>query len=516
MACPDELTLDLWLADALPSDEAAAVAGHVDTCATCAAAEQARTRSTAELHAALALDAEELAYLRAWGWPRRWRTSPAASAVNWGWIALAGVVAGFVAWWVAAPTFGFASATAAQVGVGTVLLNAALVFLFSLGQALFELSRNPASRPESAAAGAARAGAAGLAASPDSTQEYTVMNFRFSFSALVLGSALLVLAVPGAAMAAEVRNDTSAVVAPGETVNDDLFASGQTVTVAGRVIGDVYAIGQTVVVTGTVDGDLIAAAQQVVVDGTVNGNVRAAGAVDHGQWPSGAQRHGSGPAGQHQLQWPRRRQPGRGRRDHQRVRPGRSRDHRRRRHAAARRASRRQRSGVGRQHPVDRTEHAHRRQSRVSLRNSRLKFPAGRLPAGCSLTRSSAQQRQEPLLNGLFDFGGLVLLLGSAILGALAIIFAPRAAARAVELGRQQPVQTFGVGLLALCVVPARGPADRRHAGRHSARVRSRRAVLARAVAGLASAGPGRRHRAGPAGASRAADAGAWLPWWSV
>ena len=57
-------------------------------------------------------------------------------------------------------------------------------------------------------------------------------------------------------------------------------------------------------------------------------------------------------------------------------------------------------------------------------------------------------------MHGLFDFGGLVLLVGSAILGALAIIFAPRASARAVELGRQQPLLTFGVGLLALCTVP--------------------------------------------------------------
>src|SRR2546430_11844360 len=106
------------------------------------------------------------------------------------------------------------------------------------------------------------------------------MNIRsLVHSLFLIGGAVLLLAVPSAAMAAEVRNGASAVVAPGETLNDDLFASGQTVTVAGRVTGDVYAAGQTVVVTGTVDGDLLAAAQQVVVDGPVNGNVRAAGAV---------------------------------------------------------------------------------------------------------------------------------------------------------------------------------------------------------------------------------------------
>ena len=84
------------------------------------------------------------------------------------------------------------------------------------------------------------------------------MTIRSSFHALVFGSVFLVLAAPSAALAAEVRNGTAAVVAPGETVNDDLFTTGQTVTIAGRVVGDVYAAGGTVVVTGTVDGDLIA------------------------------------------------------------------------------------------------------------------------------------------------------------------------------------------------------------------------------------------------------------------
>jgi len=64
------------------------------------------------------------------------------------------------------------------------------------------------------------------------------------------------------------------------------------------------------------------------------------------------------------------------------------------------------------------------------------------------------EQRRAPVLNGLFDFGGLVWLFGSAILGALALISVPRASARAVELGRQEPLLTFGVGLLALCAVP--------------------------------------------------------------
>ena len=95
---------------------------------------------------------------------------------------------------------------------------------------------------------------------------------------LLLTSVLVLLATPAVASAAEVRTGATATVGSGETVDDDFFGSGQTVTVAGRVTGDTYASGQTVVVSGIVDGDLLAAAQQVVVDGTVRGDVRAAGA----------------------------------------------------------------------------------------------------------------------------------------------------------------------------------------------------------------------------------------------
>jgi hypothetical protein len=144
MACPDELTLDLWRADALPANEAALVASHVHACATCVAAEPAAHTLDAELHAALALDAEELAYLSDLELASSWRTGSAWAAPSWGWIALSGVVAGFAAWWVAAPMFGSVVAAAVQVGLGTVLLHAALELVFSLGQALLDVIQNPA------------------------------------------------------------------------------------------------------------------------------------------------------------------------------------------------------------------------------------------------------------------------------------------------------------------------------------------------------------------------------------
>jgi cytoskeletal protein CcmA (bactofilin family) len=278
------------------------------------------------------------------------------------------------------------------------------------------------------------------------------MNIRPPFHALVLASAMLVLAVPSAAMAAEVRTGTTAVVAPGETLNDDLFASGQTVTIAGRVTGDVYATGQTVVVTGTVDGDLIAAAQQVVVDGTVNGDVRAAGAVvtvngwvghsvtglaqqvnisssgrvdgglvaagetisafgpvGRGITAGGGTLQLGGPVGGKVLAWAETLSLG----PNTRI--------------------------------AGDLEYRSERQAAI---------PPGTVAGRVQYDPIEREPRQAPLLNGLFDFGSLVWLFGSTILGALAIIFAPRASARAVELGRQQPLLTFGVGLLALCVVP--------------------------------------------------------------
>ena len=278
------------------------------------------------------------------------------------------------------------------------------------------------------------------------------MNIQSSFQALVLSGALLVLVAPSAAMAAEVRNGPNAVVAPGETVDDDLFATGQTVTVDGRVIGDVFATGQTVVVTGTVDGDLIAAAQQVVVDGTVNGNVRAAGAVVTVNGRVG--RSVTGLAQQVNVS-------SSGRVDGSLVAAGET-------ISAFGPVGRGVTAGggtlqlggpVGGKVLVWANNLSLGPNTRIAgdleyRSDHQADVPSGAVAGRVQFDQIEQRQQQAPVLNGLFDFGGLVWLCGSAILGALALIFAPRAAARAVELGRQQSVPTFGLGLLALCAVP--------------------------------------------------------------
>jgi hypothetical protein len=64
-------------------------------------------------------------------------------------------------------------------------------------------------------------------------------------------------------------------VAKGEILNDDLFAGGQTVEIAGTVNGDVFIGAQTVKVTGIINGNLHVGANTLDISGTVKGNVYA-------------------------------------------------------------------------------------------------------------------------------------------------------------------------------------------------------------------------------------------------
>lgn len=93
--------------------------------------------------------------------------------------------------------------------------------------------------------------------------------------ALILG--LLLALAPRTAYGAELRQGDAVVVAPGETIDDDLYAVGQSVTIQGIVNGDVLVAGQTVTISGSVAGDVMAAGGSVVLSGPVAGTARLAG-----------------------------------------------------------------------------------------------------------------------------------------------------------------------------------------------------------------------------------------------
>ena len=284
------------------------------------------------------------------------------------------------------------------------------------------------------------------------------MTHRISWlSAALTAVCCLWLASPGWALAAEVRSGPSALVAPGETVDDDLFAGGgQSVTISGHVTGDAYAVAETVIVTGSIDGDLIAAAQQVTVDGSVGGNVRAAGA---NVTVNGSVGHSVTGLAQHISLSSNGRVAG------SVVALGQSIDA----FGSVGRGMTVGGSTLQLAGPVggpvkawvETLSIAPTAQLASSLEyqaKQEAVIPAGTVGGEVHFAAAPAQQpRPEPLLNGLFDLGGLIGLFGSFVLGALTIVLMPRASARAAEIGRQQPWQSFGLGLIILIGVPIAG-----------------------------------------------------------
>lgn len=274
---------------------------------------------------------------------------------------------------------------------------------------------------------------------------------------MLLMLAGLVAAAPPV-LAMEFRSGDAVTVPAGTTIDDDLFATGQTVTIAGQVNGEVFAFGQTVSVTGAVQRDLIAAGQQVTVDGTVGGDLRAAGQqvtingrVD-GNATTGGQtvlvgRQGAvggsllGGMQTLNLLGPVRRN----------VTVG----------ASALALG----STVGR----DLTARVETLTADPSARvEGRLDYTSPResaIPASVAaggvqfhLAERPEQPRERPRenpLGGLFGFFGLVWLVGSIILGVLLVHFLPGFAAGTAAQIQEHPLPSFGIGILALFVAPA-------------------------------------------------------------
>lgn len=71
--------------------------------------------------------------------------------------------------------------------------------------------------------------------------------------------------------------DFDSQVTAGETVQNDILLTGNTITLDGTVVGDVLAVGSTVQINGTVEGSLILIGRFVTVDGQVNGTTYGIG-----------------------------------------------------------------------------------------------------------------------------------------------------------------------------------------------------------------------------------------------
>jgi cytoskeletal protein CcmA (bactofilin family) len=88
----------------------------------------------------------------------------------------------------------------------------------------------------------------------------------------------LLLASPQAASALELRTgEEDMQVAAGETIEETLLISGETVTIDGTIDGDLAAFAERVVLRGLVRGNVFAAGREVEVLGTIEGSLHVAG-----------------------------------------------------------------------------------------------------------------------------------------------------------------------------------------------------------------------------------------------
>lgn len=97
----------------------------------------------------------------------------------------------------------------------------------------------------------------------------------FILTALLLTAVFLAQAPR--AYAGEFRGGDTVTIAAGETINDDLYITGNIIDVQGTVNGDLIATGAQIIVNGVVTGDVLGSAQTLTISGTVEDDVRFAG-----------------------------------------------------------------------------------------------------------------------------------------------------------------------------------------------------------------------------------------------
>ncbi len=93
----------------------------------------------------------------------------------------------------------------------------------------------------------------------------------------VIFISLIIILLPATVLAVTVRANNSVYLAKSDTIEGNLFAAGQTITIEGKVNGDIYCAGQTINISGEVAGDINCAGQSINISGPVAGSVRLAG-----------------------------------------------------------------------------------------------------------------------------------------------------------------------------------------------------------------------------------------------
>lgn len=98
---------------------------------------------------------------------------------------------------------------------------------------------------------------------------------KYFIAVLIFFTAFASLLSP--VLAQELAQQDKVTLEKNQTINQDYFTAGETVTILGTVNGDTYVAGGNILIEGTINGDLLVAGGAVQIRGTVNGNVRAVG-----------------------------------------------------------------------------------------------------------------------------------------------------------------------------------------------------------------------------------------------
>jgi hypothetical protein len=248
----DEMACLLYLDGQLDAARSREMAAHLADCASCRDLLHALERETTLLSSALTEDTEPM--------PARLISEQPRSVPSWVWtLAFGAFAAG--AYWIWTDGIGPWFDQLSNAGFGGTDMFSMIVFSGAFWEGWSDMID------------AMQIGAVILLAIV--VIGWIRRRLRRSVAVAVVMSALLfALALPQGASAAEVRRGQSISVPAGETVHNDLVATGGSVRIEGTVEGDVIAFTRDLTVTGHVTGDVIAFAEEAVIDGIVDGNVR--------------------------------------------------------------------------------------------------------------------------------------------------------------------------------------------------------------------------------------------------
>jgi anti-sigma factor RsiW len=247
--CPSEAVLAVHADGELPPAETRSVGAHLASCPRCAALVDA-LRGESRLLARILEEGPAPAATRGSLWADLLTTG----------VLLLAAIAGFQAF------FGWLGGLGQESPLG---LDARSLVVSALFDTVIYVLREGASMLTPLFS------AIGLVALVVATALVGVAVRRRATAGLLLIGALVFLAAPARAFERRVaRADHQEITVPaGETLDDSLFAAGETVSIDGIVTGNVIACAQRVIVRGTVKGDLIVGGQRVDLAGTVEGNV---------------------------------------------------------------------------------------------------------------------------------------------------------------------------------------------------------------------------------------------------